>query len=36
VIVHGCDTVDLAVVRDVVDHRLGDLLSFVSVVRARL
>jgi uncharacterized protein YutE (UPF0331/DUF86 family) len=36
VIVHGYDTVDLAVVRDVVEHRLGDLLSFVAVIRARI
>jgi uncharacterized protein YutE (UPF0331/DUF86 family) len=36
VIVHGYDTVDLAVVRDVLEHRLDDLLMFVVTVRARL
>src|SRR2546427_6226140 len=28
VLVHGYDTVDLAIVRDVVEHRLDDLLQF--------
>jgi uncharacterized protein YutE (UPF0331/DUF86 family) len=36
VIVHGYDAVDLAVVRDVLEHRLDDLLTFVGAVRARL
>ena len=36
VLVHGYDTVDLAIVRDVVEHRLDDLLQFVAVVRGRL
>ena len=36
VLVHGYDTVDLAIVRDVVEHRLGDLLAFVEAVRRRL
>jgi uncharacterized protein YutE (UPF0331/DUF86 family) len=36
VLVHGYDGVDLAVVRDVVEHRLDDLLSFVAAVRDRL
>ena len=36
VIVHGYDPVDLAVVRDVLEHRLDDLLTFVGAVRARL
>jgi uncharacterized protein YutE (UPF0331/DUF86 family) len=35
VVVHGYDTVDLAVVRDVLAHRLDDLLQFVAAVRAR-
>jgi uncharacterized protein YutE (UPF0331/DUF86 family) len=35
VIVHGYDTVDLAVVRDVLENRLGDLLAFAAAVRAR-
>ncbi len=36
VLVHGYDTVDLAVVRDVVEHRLGDLLGVVTMIRSRL
>jgi uncharacterized protein YutE (UPF0331/DUF86 family) len=36
VLVHGYDTVDLQIVRDVVEHRLADLLEFVQVVRIRL
>jgi len=36
VLVHGYDTVDLAVVRDVLENRLDDLLQFVTAVRARL
>lgn len=36
VLVHGYDTVDLAVVEDVVQNRLGDLLEFVRVIRGRL
>ena len=36
VLVHGYDTVDLAIVRDVVEHRLDDLLQFVALVRGRL
>jgi len=36
ILVHGYDTVDLAVVRDVVEHRLDDLLQFVAVVGGRL
>ena len=36
VVVHGYDTVDLAVVRDVLENRLDDLLAFVAAVRARL
>jgi uncharacterized protein YutE (UPF0331/DUF86 family) len=35
VLVHGYDTVDLNVVRDVVDHRLDDLLELVRAVRSR-
>lgn len=33
VLVHGYGDVDLSVVRDVVEHRLDDLLSFVALVR---
>lgn len=36
VLVHGYDTVDLAIVRDVLEHRLDDLLQFVAAVRGRL
>jgi uncharacterized protein YutE (UPF0331/DUF86 family) len=36
VVVHGYDTVDLAIVRDVLENRLDDLLAFVAAVRARL
>lgn len=33
ILVHGYDAVDLAIVRDVVDHRLDDLLAFVAAIR---
>lgn len=36
VLVHGYDTVDLAIVRDVLEHRLDDLLAFVSTIRETL
>lgn len=36
VIVHGYAAVDPAVVRDVVEHRLDDLLAFVAAIRARM
>jgi uncharacterized protein YutE (UPF0331/DUF86 family) len=36
ILVHGYDTVDLSIVRDVLEHRLDDLLAFVSAVRSRL
>lgn len=36
VLVHGYDTVDLAIVRDVLERRLDDLLAFVEAVRAVL
>lgn len=32
-LVHGYGVVDLAIVRDVVEHRLDDLLAFVASVR---
>lgn len=35
VLVHGYAEVDPAIVRDVVEHHLGDLEAFVSAVRAR-
>jgi uncharacterized protein YutE (UPF0331/DUF86 family) len=36
VLVHGYDDVDLAVVEDIVHHKLDDLLQFVAVVSRRL
>lgn len=36
VLVHGYADVDLAILTDVVEHRLGDLDSFVSLIRLRL
>ena len=33
VLVHGYQEVDPAIVRDIVEHRLGDLLAFVEAVR---
>ena len=36
IIVHGYAGVNLEVVRDIVEHRLGDLLAFVAAIRARL
>jgi uncharacterized protein YutE (UPF0331/DUF86 family) len=36
VLVHGYAVVDPAIVRDVVENHLGDLLDFVAAVRARL
>ena len=36
VLVHGYDEVDLAIVRDVLEHRLEDLLAFVAVIRRRM
>ena len=36
IVVHGYERVDLRIVRDVLDHRLGDLLAFVDALRAAL
>jgi len=36
VLVHGYSAVDPAIVRDVVERRLDDLLAFVAAVRARM
>jgi len=36
VLVHGYDDVDLAIVRDVVTNRLGDLIAFVRAIGAIL
>jgi uncharacterized protein YutE (UPF0331/DUF86 family) len=36
ILVHAYQTVDLAIVREVVEHHLEDLLEFVAVMRRRL
>lgn len=36
VVVHGYTAVDLAILRDVVENRLGDVAAFIAAVRARL
>jgi uncharacterized protein YutE (UPF0331/DUF86 family) len=36
VLVHEYVDVDLAIVRDVVEHRLGELETFVTAIRARI
>lgn len=36
IVVHGYETVDLRIVRDVVATRLDDLIDFASSIRARL
>ena len=36
ILVHGYDIVDVAIVRDVVEHRLDDLLRVVTLIRSRL
>ena len=36
ILVHGYDAVDLEIVRDIVEHRLDDLLKFAESVRLRL
>jgi uncharacterized protein YutE (UPF0331/DUF86 family) len=36
VLVHGYDTVDCDILRDVLEHRLDDLLVFSRAIRARL
>ena len=35
ILVHGYAAVDPAIVRDVVEHHLGDLTDFVAAIRAR-
>jgi len=35
-VVHGYGGVNLDVVKDIVEHRLGDLLDFVAAIRPRL
>ena len=36
ILVHGYGGLNLEVVRDIVEHRLADLLTFVTTIRARL
>jgi uncharacterized protein YutE (UPF0331/DUF86 family) len=36
IVVHGYQSVDLTIMRDIVEHRLGDFLDFVAVIRRRL
>jgi len=36
ILVHGYEIVDVAVVQDIVAHRVDDLLAFAGVIRARL
>ena len=36
ILVHGYVSVDAAIVRDVLEHRLGDIESFVESIRRRL
>ncbi|HEX6976371.1 MAG TPA: DUF86 domain-containing protein [Vicinamibacterales bacterium] len=36
VLVHGYDDVDLGVVKDVLDHHLGDLAAFAAAIRHRM
>ena len=36
ILVHGYDTVDLAIVQDVVEHHLDELLQFTDTVRKRI
>lgn len=35
ILVHGYQEVDLAIVRDVLEHRLDDLLAYVRAIRGR-
>ncbi len=36
ILVHGYDVVDLAIVRDIVEHRLDDLLAYVAAIRVAM
>lgn len=36
ILVHGYQAVDVRILTDIVEHRLGDLLGFVQAVRRRL
>lgn len=35
VVVHGYQSLDRRILRDIVEHRLGDLLAFVQAIRVR-
>jgi uncharacterized protein YutE (UPF0331/DUF86 family) len=35
-LVHGYTSVDVGIVKDVLEHRLDDLLSFVAAIRQRI
>ena len=36
ILVHGYEEVDLGIVRDIVENKLGDLLDFVAAIRSRI
>ena len=36
ILVHGYLAVDPAIIRDVVEHHLGDLLAFADTIRRRI
>lgn len=36
IVVHGYQSVDLDIMRDIVEHRLGDFLDFTAAIRRRL
>lgn len=36
IVVHGYQSVDRAILRDMVEHRLADLLAFTQAIRSRL
>lgn len=36
ILVHGYQAVNLSIVRDIVEHRLDDLLAFTNVIQTRL
>lgn len=36
ILVHGYEVVDLRILREIVDQRLGDLLEFVAVIRHKM
>jgi uncharacterized protein YutE (UPF0331/DUF86 family) len=36
IVVHGYQSVDPRIMRDIVEHRLGDLLAFITAIKSRL